>query len=152
MFICLPLTVGLHTICMAGCWWHHAVSPLPCAQGCSAGPAQLQLWAIPLCRAVSREHVVPRGASESGGPVKANAVLQHIPELHVCGCKAACTGCVTWSLCLIPIYFQAALLQPCSTAAIYMCGWQWRGKSHPLSACPLIHPADKRLHACLPGR
>lgn len=156
MFICLLLTVGLHTTCMDGCWWHHAVSPLPCAQGCSAGPAQLQLWVVPLCCGLSHCAMQcpgsmwgPMGPQDQGGPVKANSVLQHIPEPHICGCKAACMGCVTWSLCLITIYFQAALLQLCSTAAICICGWQWWGKSHPLSSCPLIHPADECLPACL---
>lgn len=99
--------------------------------------------AVPLC------HVMPRGASGSEGPCESPAVLWHTREPHRCGYGAAHSGCVTCSLCLVPIHLRAALLRPCSTAAICTCGWRWQGKSHPLSACPLIHPADKRLPACL---
>lgn len=114
------------------------------AVGCPTVP-----WDVPLCRAVSREHVGPHGALGSGGPCESQQLSSSISPSHTCGCKAACMGCVTWSLCLITVYFQAALLQLCSTAAICMCGWQWWGKSHPLSGCPLIHPADEWLPACL---
>lgn len=88
-----------------------------------------------------------RGPSGSEEPCKSPAVLVHIHELYRCGYRAAHSGCVTRSPCLVPIHLQAALLWPCSPAAICTCGWQ--GKSPPLSACPLIHPADKRLPACL---
>lgn len=74
---------------------------------------------------------------------------QHVPTRHACGCEAACPGCVTWSPRLIPTCFQAAPLQPCSAVAMRVGGWQRQGKSHPLSVCPLIHPADERLPACL---
>lgn len=46
-----------------------------------------------------------------------------------------------------PHLFQAAPLCLGSVAVICLCGWQWQGKSHPLSVCPVIHPADERLHA-----
>ena len=75
--------------------------------------------------------------------MRASTVLQHIPEPQTCGCKAAWTGCVTWSP--VPHPRLCALLRPCSTAAICTCGWQWRGKSHPLSARPLIHPTDEQI-------
>lgn len=58
-------------------------------------PAQLWLWVVPLSCAVSREHMVLHGVS---GSVKANV------SSSTCGCKAACMGCVTGSLCLILIY------------------------------------------------
>lgn len=90
---------------MDGCWWHHAMSPLPALR---AAPLAQHGGGCGLSRcAVQQPGSMwgPVGPQDQGGSVKANAVLQHIPELHRCGCKAACTGYVTWSLCIVPIHF-----------------------------------------------
>lgn len=66
---------------MGGCWWHHAMSPLPCTR---TGPAQPGLCVVPLCH-VQGACAALWNLGVGEGPVQAIAVLLHHPELHTCG-------------------------------------------------------------------